>query len=67
MIDWLPAWYEPAVATAEDAMKALFVPLFPTGVPGAVQVVNQLPDGVLDTGWSGRILFIPRRTSCTRW
>lgn len=60
MIDWLPAWYEPAAATAEDAMKALFVPLFPTGVPGAVQVVNQLPDGVLDTGWSGRILFIAR-------
>ena len=59
-IPWLPDWYTPGLPLAEDAVKALFVPLFPTGVPGAVQVVNQLPDGMFDTGWAGRILFVAR-------
>lgn len=57
---WLPAWYEPGLRIAEDAVQALFVPLFPTGVPGAVAVVNQLPDGTLTTGWTGRLLYIAR-------
>lgn len=58
---WLPNWYEvPGFPLAESAGKALFAPLFPTGFDGAVQVVNQLPDAVLDTGWSGRILFLAR-------
>ncbi|GAA2418127.1 phage tail termination protein [Mycolicibacterium llatzerense] len=60
MIPWLPAWYQPGLASAEDAVKSLFQPLFPTGVPGAVEVINELPDGVLDTGWFGRMLYIAR-------
>ena len=58
---WLPNWYEvPGFPLAESAVKALFVPLFPTGVDGAVEVVNQLPDGIVDTGWFGRMLFVAR-------
>lgn len=58
---WLPNWYEvPGFPLADGAVKALFVPLFPTGVEGQVEVVNQLPDAVLDTGWFGRILFVVR-------
>lgn len=59
-VPWLPAWYVAGLPMAEDALKALFVPLFPTGVTGAVEVVNQLPDAMLDTGWFGRILFVGR-------
>lgn len=59
-VAWLPTWYSSGLPLAEDAVKALFVPLFPIGVDGAVQVVNQLPDGALETGWRGHILFIAR-------
>lgn len=58
---WLPNWYEvPGFPLADSAAQALFAPLFPTGIDGAVEVVLQLPDAVLDTGWFGRILFIAR-------
>ncbi|MFN3005140.1 hypothetical protein [Mycolicibacterium wolinskyi] len=59
-VDWLPAWYQPGLPLAEDAVTALTQPLFPANVAGAVQVVNQLPDGMLDTGWRGRALFVTR-------
>ncbi|MEX3644461.1 phage tail termination protein [Mycolicibacterium porcinum] len=59
-VPWLPAWYETGLPIAEDAAKALMAPLFPTGVTGAVEVVNQLPDEMLDTGWIGRLLFLGR-------
>lgn len=57
---WLPDWYAPGLRIAEDAVRALFAPLFPTDVPGAVEVINQLPDDALGTGWSGRLLYIAR-------
>ncbi|BDY33159.1 phage tail termination protein [Mycolicibacterium mageritense] len=58
---WLPDWYDvQGFPFAEGAVRALLEPLFPTNVDGAVEVVNQLPDAVLDTGWFGRILFIAR-------
>lgn len=59
-IPWLPNWYVPSWPSAEDAVLALYRPLFPTGVGGAVQVVNQLPDDEASTGWTGRILFVAR-------
>ncbi len=59
-VPWLPNWYEPGLSPAEDAVMSLFQPLFPTGIPGAVEVINELPDGVLDTGWFGRLLYIAR-------
>ncbi|SHT86080.1 Uncharacterised protein [Mycobacteroides abscessus subsp. bolletii] len=52
---WLPAWYTVRSVMVEDALTAMFKPLLPT-----VQVVNQLPDGTLDTGWTGRLLYIAR-------
>ncbi len=64
-IPWLPDWYVPGWPSAEDAVKALYRPVFPTGVAGAVQVVNQLPDDELDTGWQGRLLFVARAGGAT--
>ncbi len=59
-VAWLPGWYEPGAPMVEDAIKALFAPLFPTGVDGAVTVINQLPDDMFYTGWKGRLLYIAR-------
>ena len=60
---WLPNWYRPGLPLAEDAVKALLAPLFPTTVTdpgGPVQVINQLPDEMFGTGWMGRLLYIAR-------
>lgn len=60
-VPWLPDWYQAAgLRIAEDTVRALFQPLFPSAVPGAVEVVNQIPDGTLDTGWTGRLLYVAR-------
>ncbi len=64
-IEWLPSWYVPGWPSAEDAVKALYRPVFPTGVAGAVRVVNELPDDEAGTGWTGRILFIARAGGAT--
>lgn len=64
-VPWLPDWYVvPGWPSAEDAVKALFAPMFPA-VPDGVQVVNQLPDDEAGTGWAGRILFIARGGGAT--
>lgn len=59
-IPWLPDWYVPGWPVAEDAVKALFISTLPADVPGAVDVVNQLPDNDLGTGWTGRLLYVAR-------
>nr|WP_052741232.1 hypothetical protein [Mycobacterium sp. UM_NZ2] len=58
--DWLPTWYVPGLPWVEDAITALLQPLFPTDVSRPVEVVNQLPDAVMETGWVGRLLIITR-------
>lgn len=58
--DWLPSWYVPGLPLVEDALNALLEPLFPTDVAQPVEVANQLPDGVMETGWVGRLLIITR-------
>lgn len=59
-VDWLPSWYQLGLSIVDDALKALLQPLFPTSVTSPVRVINELPDGVLDTGWIGRLLLITR-------